>query len=132
MIMLQQPLNGREVPPLPRKTAPGVAYPAGNLHTYRNAAMEQASLPRRAEQRPDEIIDRCVKGHDAEAVIIDRLFLRFAILNKVFGGKTASQGGVGIVAVRLDRHIAATYIEIGGAPCGESVCRYVSIAVVEV
>src|SRR3546814_11094037 len=61
MIMLQQPLNGREVPPLPRKTAPGVADPAGNLHTYRNAAMEQASLPRRAEQRPDEIIDRCVK-----------------------------------------------------------------------
>src|SRR3546814_2169294 len=92
MIMLQQPLNGREVPPLPRKTAPGVAYPAGNLHTYRNAAMEQASLPRRAEQRPDEIIDRCVKGHDAEAVIINRLFLRFAILNKVFGGKPAGQG----------------------------------------
>src|SRR3546814_13432204 len=60
MIMLQQPLNGREVPPLPRKTAPGVADPAGNLHTYRNAAMEQASLPRRAEQRPDRSEERRV------------------------------------------------------------------------
>src|SRR3546814_17013322 len=64
MIMLQQPLNGRKVPPLPRKTAPGVANPAGNLHTYRHAAMEQASLSRSAETSPDETIDRCVKGPD--------------------------------------------------------------------
>src|SRR3546814_13878793 len=63
MLMLQQPLNGRKVPPLPRKTAPGVANPAGNLHTYRHAAMERSEERREGKDCVSTCSSRCSAKH---------------------------------------------------------------------